>query len=304
MKILTLLFSLFIFNTSLAQDLLAEHHFESDEITEVSVMGSFCDVYVSRGDRVVFDGRIEGSGDQDDYIIASVKSGNKVLFKVEAKSKKWSDWNNVKTARLDIVIPNNVLLKIDNTSGDVRLNDLDGVEYKIGATSGDIAISRVSGTVKIKSTSGDITLKQLTGEIESRSTSGDQDIYNITGNLSVQATSGDLDIRAVKGNMKAVATSGDIEIVEVEGALSMETTSGNMQGRRIRLTGDSDVRATSGDVSFTFLNDLKDVGFDLRATSGDLEVGSISGEDKLVLQRGSILWKGVTTSGDQEYAAD
>ncbi|MEQ9303033.1 MAG: hypothetical protein RJQ14_03890, partial [Marinoscillum sp.] len=56
----------------LSQNILAEHHFEDSGIEEVSISGVFCDVNVTSGDLVIFDGLIEGRGDEGDYVIASI----------------------------------------------------------------------------------------------------------------------------------------------------------------------------------------------------------------------------------------
>lgn len=285
-----------------AQTIMAEHHFESADIQEVSVVGSFCDVYITKGDQVIFDGVIEGNGDKDDYLIASIKSGSKVIFKVERKNNRGNwNWQSIRKARFDITIPDDVFLKVDNSSGDVKVEGISGNDYIIETSSGDIFLKDISGKLKARSTSGDVVIDNLSGNIDMQSTSGDQEYRKIVGNLETRATSGDIDIRDVKGNLYAKTTSGDIEIDDVEGSLSLNATSGNLEGYRVLLADDSNAQSTSGDIYLEFLNELELIGFDLKATSGDLRVGTVRGEDRLVLRRGSITFEGTSTSGDQTY---
>lgn len=299
-SILILSFSLFVFGTASGQNLLAEHHFESEGITAVFVVGKFCDIHVSQGDQVVFDGRITGSGKEGDYIIASIRNGSQVLFELEkATSGRWN--SNLQEARFNITMPEGVTLNIDNTSGDIHVSGLEGGDYQISASSGDVSMEDIIGTTQVKTTSGDLQVKRITGDLVMHSTSGDQQVRDITGSMSTRSSSGDMAIQRVRGDLKARASSGDIEFEEIRGAINVETTSGDITGRDITLTGDSEVNATSGDVSIRFTNDLEEIGFALQASSGDIEVGSIAAEDELMLNRGKFSVTGVTTSGDQEY---
>ena len=284
-----------------AQQTLAEHHFESADIDEVVVMGSFCDVYVSKGAKVTFDGVIEGKGDKDDYLIASIKSGKSVVFKVERKVQNGWNWDNITKATFEITIPDGTYLKLDNTSGDVQVRGLTAREYKIETTSGDITIDELKGKLEGMSTSGDVRITGVSGNINFKTTSGDQKFGDIIGNLDTRSTSGDITARAVSGSVFIRSTSGDLEFAQVDGALSLESTSGDIQGTRVRLTADSEARSTSGDIYIEFANDLDEIGFDLRASSGDLKVGSIRAEDELLLRRGKFLFRGVSSSGDQTY---
>lgn len=285
----------------LSQNILAEHHFEDSGIEEVSISGVFCDVNVTSGDLVIFDGLIEGKGDEGDYVIASIRNGNTVVFKVERKKERDWGWNEIDVARLNLKIPVGTVVKIENTSGDVSVSVYDAEVLTVSATSGDVLLRDIKSDAKVKSTSGDIDVRGLQGNLSMRSTSGDQELVDLVGNLRTESTSGDIKVSRLIGSLDVSATSGDIELNEIEGSVSASTTSGNTEGERVFLTGDSRFKSTSGDIEISLKNDLEEIGFDLRATSGDLEVGSIDGDDRLVLRRGKLQLTGISTSGDQSY---
>ncbi len=297
---LTLLFIGWMFSAT-GQQVLAEKHFEADDINSVKVNGVFCDVRIVQKDRLVFNGMIKGDGDAGDYLIAVIQSGKDVLIKVERKRGSNWRWNDLEVAHLNLEVPGNIDLTIENSSGDIRVDGFKGQEVDITATSGDVFLKEVEARVQVKTTSGDLQMRYLIGDVSIRSTSGDQDFFDLNGSLKTGATSGDIEIDKVLGNLDISTTSGDTDFSHVKGSILATSTSGSIEGDYVTLTQDSRFKSTSGDISIGLENDIDEIGFDLRATSGDLEVGRIDGDDRLVIRRGSILVTGVSTSGDQTY---
>ncbi len=301
MKKLFFVLTIFICIPSIAQNVLAKAELEAENVNEVRVDGSFVDVYVNTGDRVYFKGKITGSGDEGDYRFDTEIVGRTLVIKVDRKTDR--SWRNyrITESRIDITIIDGVKLDIDNSSGDVYVANLRASESKIEATSGDISLKSIVANLNVETSSGDISIDGLTGDSEIESTSGDQEIYNSKGNIETRASSGDITISGFDGKIEVQATSGDIEIRKGVGAIKARTSSGNIDGYGIELTANAYFDATSGNVEIDFVNDLADLSFDLTATSGDLEVGSRSGEKRLVIDRGGIKVTGTTSSGDQEY---
>ncbi len=287
--------------TSYAQNTLAESHFEGDNIRSVRISGSFCDVNVEPSDRLIFDGIIKGDGDEGDYVIATIKSGGELIIKVERKKDRNWGWNDIDVARLDLEIPEGVALDIDNSSGDVRVNGYTGDILIVSASSGDLFLKDVKADVRARTTSGDLVMRKITGEVSARSTSGDQEFFEINGDMITGSTSGDIEVIRLTGDLDIGSTSGDIELDDVKGSISASSTSGDIEGEYILLTDDSRFKSTSGNIYIGLENDIEDLGFDLRASSGDLEVGRLDGEDRLMIRRGDIQVTGISTSGDQTY---
>ena len=285
-----------------AQNIMAKAELEAENVDEVRVDGAFVDVYIKKGDRVYFSGIIEGNGDEDDYRFDTDIVGSSLVIRVVSSNSTYN-WKNrrITKSRIDITLTDGVKIDIDNSSGDINVANLRASESKIEASSGDVTLRSVVSNLEIETSSGDIDIDGLVGDSRIESTSGDQSLYDLKGNIKTQASSGDITVSKFDGSIDLEATSGDIEIRGGEGKLEVRTTSGEIEGRDILLTGDSYFDATSGDIDMDFENDLSELSFDLRATSGDLEVGSRSAEKRLMIDRGGIKVSGVTSSGDQEY---
>jgi len=286
---------------SFGQTILASAKLEAKNIKEVRVEGSFCDVYVEKGDRNYLDAIIRGKGEEGDYEFDTDISGSTLIVKVVKRDRSsWRSWN-MTDAKIELTVKDGVRLDIENSSGDVYVTGLEAEDFEIEATSGDITLKRITANLEVETSSGDISINELVGELEIESTSGDQEIYNANGNIDSRASSGDLTVSDFRGELVLEATSGDIDIRGGVGTVSVRTSSGNIDGNDIELTGDAYFKATSGNIEIEFENDLSDLSFDLTATSGDLDVGNRSAEKKLYIDRGGFKVVGVTSSGDQEY---
>ncbi|MEP5612876.1 MAG: DUF4097 family beta strand repeat-containing protein [Cyclobacteriaceae bacterium] len=286
---------------SFGQTIIASAKLEAKNIKEVRVEGSFCDVYVEKGDRNYLDAIIEGKGEEGDYEFDTDISGSTLIIKVVKRDRSnWRSWNMTE-AKIELTLKDGVQLDIENSSGDVFVTGLETEDSEIEATSGDITLERITANLEVETSSGDISINQLVGELELESTSGDQEIYNTKGSIDSRASSGDLTISDFEGDIVLEATSGDVDIRGGVGRVSVITSSGNIDGNGIGLTGDAYFKASSGNIEIDFENDLSELSFDLTATSGDLDVGNRSAEKKLYIDRGGFEVVGITSSGDQEY---
>jgi len=285
-----------------AQRVMAEAELEAENVDEVRIEGSFVDVYIKKGDRVYFSGIIEGNGEEDDYRFETDIIGSALVVKVVNTRNKYN-WRNrrITKSRIDVTITEGVKLDIDNSSGDVHVANLRAPESTIKASSGDITLRSIVTNLELETSSGDIDVDGLIGDSRVESTSGDQRLLGLKGNMRTRASSGDITVSKFEGSLSIEATSGDIQIRGGKGTLDVRTTSGEIEGDDILLTGDATFDATSGDIEMDFENDLSELSFDLRATSGDLEVGNRSAEKRLMIDRGGYKITAETSSGDQEY---
>ncbi len=301
MKIQLTICGLLIGLSLMAQNQIASAELEAQNVNEVKVEGSFCDVYVERGNRNYVKASIIGRGNEGDFEFDTDIIGSTLIVRVIRQNRSsWRSYNTTE-AKIELTIKDGVSLDIDNSSGDVFVSDLNTSESKIEASSGDITLKRINANLEVETSSGDISIDGLEGDLEMESTSGDQEVSNLVGNLDTRASSGDITIEDFDGELDLEATSGDIELIGGRGVLYLKTTSGNIDGDDIELTGDSNLRASSGDIEIDFENPIDELSFDLTSSSGNLDVGNRSGEKKLYIRRGGITVIGVTSSGNQEY---
>jgi hypothetical protein len=226
-------------------------------------------------------------------------------------------------ASMDLTVPEGTMVRINNTSGNVRINGLKSPEQSVVTGSGDISVKNISSRINLQSVSGDIksencsgdqklgtssgnqSIEKTEGNIVTQSVSGDLKINGINGNISVTSSSGNQIISAVRGNIESKAVSGDIKLNDCKGQLSVKTSSGDIIGKNIDLTGNSTLECVSGDIRIDFANDNKQLSYELSTISGDLSIDNgtivIRDEKRLLHNEGSIKVSGKTSSGNQIF---
>ena len=239
MKKLIFVAAVLVVSPLLSQNILAKAELEAENVDEVRIDGSFVDVYVNRGEKVYFKGKITGSGDEGDYRFETDIVGKTLVIRVDrVKDRSWRNYR-ITESRIDLTIVDGVKLDIDNSSGDINVANLRASSSKLEASSGDITLRSVVSNLEVETSSGDIDIDGLTGDSEIESTSGDQDIFDTKGNIETRASSGDITVSGFDGKIKVQATSGDVEIRKGIGSIRARTSSGNIDGYSIELNADS-----------------------------------------------------------------
>lgn len=214
-------------------------------------------------------------------LIASSSSGNVCLININGPVKSTTSFGKQ---------------LLQNIHGDVTVT----------ANSGDVTLREIKGNAEVSSTFGKQTFAGITGNIRSNASSGDLSFVNVIGNINTLTSFGSQRYNIVIGNLNATASSGNININYINGSIKLKTTFGNIKGRAIRLVKSGDVNTSSGDIHLNFLNEMKDLSFDLISNSGKLLVeknsSKNSGENKLMVGEGNVLVKGVSSFGNQTYS--
>ncbi|TAH19643.1 MAG: hypothetical protein EAZ08_08055 [Cytophagales bacterium] len=299
---------LFSYSVSLAQNVIDQVDTSYEGITKLVVRGSFCDVNVvgGSGSGVSLNGKITGSGDNSkDLKIMHRQSGNTLEVWIDRpnRNSNWSwGWNNM-NGKLDLKVPAQIDLMVDNSSGNVGVQGITYATCDISASSGDVKAEKMTTDLKIRATSGDISAEQIKGSVKARTTSGSQRLSAVTGKIDAEATSGDIRIDTAEGDIAGETTSGSWDIENAKGAFDLRSTSGDIEGKNIMLTSSSNFRSSSGEIDMRLKNDMKALSFDLQASSGFLRAGEIRSERKLLMKNGgnSIEIRGISSSGSQSY---
>jgi len=298
---------LFTASFSFAQNVIDQVDTSYEGVTKLVVRGSFCDVNVvgGIGSNVALNGKITGSGgNSKDMKIMHRQSGSTLEVWIDRPDRNnWNwGWNNL-NGKLDLKVPSKIELVVDNSSGDVSVQNIMYATCEVGASSGDVKAENITADLKISASSGDISATQIKGNVKAKTSSGSQKLSTINGTVRADATSGDIRINAAEGDVEAETTSGALDIENVKGVLSLRSTSGDIEGKSVTLTGSSNFKSSSGAIDMRLKNDMKTLSFDLQASSGSLRAGEIKSERKLLMKNGSnaIEIRGVSSSGSQSY---
>ncbi|MFA9371931.1 MAG: DUF4097 family beta strand repeat-containing protein [Labilibaculum antarcticum] len=314
-----LLLVLFLFSlNSFSQTVFADEKESYDGVKKIVVEGKFCDVTLKGENRedVKFEGVIKGiSRKGNSYKINHRLEGSTLRVWIESPRTTWGNIDG----SLKFLVPSQMELDVENSSGDVYCENISSDYTKISASSGDVNVKMLRSDLDVLTSSGEITLYEIEGDLTAKSSSGNQEYNKVTGNVNCIATSGDLELEnvigaissrtssgnqefdTVEGQIKSISSSGNVEILNSKIILNLTSSSGNLRGQGLVLLGDSYFKATSGDISMMLLNDFEQLSFDLSASSGSLRAGNRKGDDNLYLKSGEIWVHGKTSSGNQTF---
>ena len=152
----------------------------------------------------------------NDITLVATRSGSEV--RIEAKMPEFSGWRSINALDFEVAVPNNVPLRIDDSSGELRV---DGVATSdIHDSSGALHVRGVTGDLSIDDSSGEITVEHVTGHVTIEDSSGSIDVDD-AGTVDIPDDgSGAVDIRHVKHNVTLGSKgSGGVSVSDVGGDL-------------------------------------------------------------------------------------
>ncbi len=298
---LIVLASLFIVSSIQAQDLLSQLDLDEQGIETLEVEGKFLKVTVEGGDRssVSVTGRIYGNKER--YTLRHQRTGStlRVWVEVENKMKSWNNGNF--KGSIACKVPRKTNLIVKNSSGSLDIDQISASTFRLGTSSGSIKAQNIQANGNYKSSSGSIRVSNVQGNIEALSSSGSQSWTNIDGNIITKASSGTIRFNNLKGDVKSVTSSGGMSVNNLDGTLDLSASSGSIRGEGIQLKGDSRFKTSSGGIRISLKNSLSNLGFDLTASSGSIQVGGERHKKRYYTSQGGIKISGVSSSGSQSY---
>jgi DUF4097 and DUF4098 domain-containing protein YvlB len=158
-------------------------------------------------------------------LISEIKSG----FSVSSLFKR-------KEARinLDVRVPKNLDLEIDDGSGSIEVSGING-NVEVDDGSGSIEIDNIKGWVKIDDGSGSTTLENIGGKVKVNDGSGTIKITDVGGDVDVDDSSGTLSIYNIKGSVVVDDGSGGIVIDGVDKDVNIKSAgSGSLTIRNVK----------------------------------------------------------------------
>lgn len=227
------------------------------------------------------------------------------------------------TAVLNFELPEGIDLTVKNTYGDSNISGLNGGHCSLTQSSGDIALTDSKTDVVANTTYGDLTVSHITGKLNSKLSSGDIKADHITGDIDLVSTYGNIRLSEITGRMLIRGSSGDITLTNASGDADITTSYGNIRvenykgtpkftsgsgditGKKVELTGNTDLKTTYGNINMELVNGLDALSFDLSVTYGQILIDKngqqVKQEKSYSMQKGNILIRATSNSGDQTY---
>lgn len=231
---------------------------------------------------------------EKDLVFVTVGDVLKVAYN---PNRKFDNYNGPKRY-LKISGPENMVLEVKNSSGQIFVDKVSGEKTQLSVSSGQIKASQIKGDLILKGSSGNIQAKEVFGSVTCSITSGVSTLEDIEGNLDFSSTSGRLSASHISGKVDARLTSGSISLDDVGELGEISISSGNVKAKGAGLGNTTHFKGSSGSFSIHTPSDLTAFNYDLQASSGSVSVGKSSGGKKLTIQNGaSGTVKGNISSG-------
>lgn len=330
-----LLISVFSLSPLLAQELVDKVQESFPGIETVSIKGSFCKTEITVGSDadLTLEGEIRSVRRYQDLRIRYAQTGSQLDVWIEHPRNTSGQIRGFLLlsvpAHTRVVVSNlsgsvivdgvgNSTTTIETLSGDVVLKNItDAVDVRTASgningtliegevyahsVSGNIAMKDIQGACHLVSISGNIKVSSAFNGVELTVTSGNSLLSDVIGHAGIRSVSGEIVVSRLKGKMVASSSSGGIRVEEVVGQLDLTSTSGSIRGQQVLLTDHSAFKNASGDIDITFSNDAEALSFELKTSSGRIDVYGLSADKQFKKGDGSLIVTGVTTSGDQSY---
>lgn len=174
---------------------------------------------------------------EDSMKLHLTRKGTKATLKSLYQSKAFFNSNNIdKRIDIKVRIPENLMLEIDDGSGDLSVTNIKA-DVEVDDGSGDGSYSLINGNLVIDDGSGDIEIDLISGHITIDDGSGAIKIENTDGKVSIIDGSGEIKLRNITQNVSIDDGSGSIYACDIGGNLVIDDGSGsvdtcsNMQGK-------------------------------------------------------------------------
>ena len=193
--------------------------------------GSMEVVGVSGASRIRVIATIHVPGRNDDKAAKKIESD--MTLSLESKDeaailKSWFDngalsWGENPTIKLEIEMPENMHLEIDDGSGSMEILNVRG-DIRIDDGSGSLTMEDVGGDIEIEDGSGSITVSGVGGDIQIDDGSGGIRVRDVSGSVTVDDGSGSIDVSDVDEDLVIVDDgSGGLDFSNIGGRVVKES---------------------------------------------------------------------------------
>jgi DUF4097 and DUF4098 domain-containing protein YvlB len=165
----------------------------------------------------------------DKVLLQLVKKGSTIELKAMVKRGRWLSFKDPGIAiDLDIIVPADLNIEIDDGSGSLQVIDIEG-DLDIDDGSGSITINNIGGDVRIDDGSGNLDLSTVAGNVNIDDGSGNLILNDVAGDVFIDDGSGLVNIDGVRGNVTIDDSSGSINIYQLAGHFKLiDDGSGNV----------------------------------------------------------------------------
>jgi hypothetical protein len=273
-----------------------EGSFTYTDVTAIEVDAGTFDVTIQPTSSDVM--AMEVRNEPQNYRVYHDVRGDRVVVWVE---RSFSLFGGFHSGDLLFRVPVTAEIDIETSTGDVVASGLSGDSLRMRTSTGSIQLRDVETDVELQTSTGSVTVESSRGEFDVRTSTGSIVLVEITGPVDTESSTGSQSFRSISGDIDAKTTTGRIEFETTVGSIQSESSTGRQSGVGVQLTEDSRFESTTGSIEIDIEQDLTELEFDLRSTTGSLSVGSEESQRRLFLGSSGIRVEGETSTGSQRY---
>jgi DUF4097 and DUF4098 domain-containing protein YvlB len=154
------------------------------------------------------------------------------------------------SASLAVTAPAGRPLSVSTSFGELRAADLKG-QIALADNTGNLAVSRLTGTIRLNDSFGALTATGLSGSVELVNNTGDIRASAVTGDTTLRDSFGAVNVTGLRGSADLVNNTGDITASGITGDTTIRDSYG-----AVNVTGlsaaDVTVSNNTGDVTLRF----------------------------------------------------
>jgi hypothetical protein len=158
---------------------------------------------------------------ENDLVLTLERNGDKAILKGFFEEGNW-DWGDSPHVRLEVNIPRNFTLKVDDSSGSITISDVSG-DIDIDDSSGSIDLNDVGGVLTIVDSSGSISVRGAGGDISIEDGSGSIKVRDVAGSVTIDDGSGSISVKNVEQDLIILGDgSGSVKYANVAGVVELD----------------------------------------------------------------------------------
>ena len=189
-------------------DLIMEKSFPISKGKDLRVKGQSGDIVVTTWDKAEVYFKILGNEKAKERFEFNFDSDDSFVELITESKGTFSNWFGGASLRIEIKVPKKFNTDLHTSGGDITLTGVQG-SARLKTSGGDIDLAGVQGDIQLKTSGGDIEGKDFQGSLDASTSGGDISLNGGNSEINASTSGGDIDLNYSGENMGInLSTSG------------------------------------------------------------------------------------------------
>jgi DUF4097 and DUF4098 domain-containing protein YvlB len=182
-----------------------------------------------------------------------------------------SSWGPSSDFRLDISVPSQFDLELENSGGDIKIDGPLAGTLRGSTSAGNIKLGDLGGTIRMETSGGDIQTGNIRGDLNISTSGGDIRLGTISGEAEISTSGGEIIMENVGKQLRAQTSGGNIQIGDVGSRADVTTAGGNIDIGKV--SGSATLSTAGGNIHLLGASGVVTA----KTSGGDLEMRNVTG---------------------------